>query len=187
MEGCWLPISEQFCPKIIPGIYLISNYGIVYDAERKSYFPKNLNYNKDKYITISLRTWDGSKLFAQPHRLVGYHFLYFPGCENLDINHKDCVKYHNWSWNLEWMTHKENMQYAVDNNSFRHGQDRKSTKLTNQQAIDICELLEAGKSPKEISNIYKIENVNVEKTAFNIRNGHCWNFLSKDYSFRNKT
>lgn len=186
-EGVWLPISEIFFPKIIPGIYLISNYGIVCDLELNSYLPRNIYYEKDKYITISLRTIDGSSCFAQPHRLVGYHFLYQPGCEILQINHKDNIKYHNWSWNLEWMTPWENTHYAMEHGNFKFGQDRKLTKLTNEQALDICNMLESGMTPREISKSYKIDNVNVEKTAFNIRNGHCWDHLSKNFSFRKHT
>lgn len=181
-----MPISLRFFPDILPNTYLVSEFGLVYDLERDVYLPQNLNYNKDKYITISLRTIDGKNCYAQPHRIVGYHFLYQDGCENLQINHKDCIKYHNWVWNLEWMTPLENTRYAMDCGNFKFGEQRKLTKLTNQQAIDICNMLEQGMSPKEISQSYIVEGVNVLKAAFNIRNGHCWDHLSRNYNFRNR-
>ena len=187
MEGCFVPLDIKLFPRVIPGTYLVSNLGFVYDLETNTYLPKNISYNKDKYITIKLKTIDGLGEYVQVHRLVGYHFLYTDGCEELDINHKDCIKFHNWSWNLEWMTHKDNMIYAVENNSFKHGQDRKSSKLSNKQVIEICKLIDKGLTNKQIKEIlYDIDNINLGKTITNIRNGHCWNFISKDYSFRNK-
>ena len=42
-----------------------------------------------------------------------------------------------------------------------------------------------GYKPKDISKIYPLSNVDVEKAAYNIRNGHCWSHLSQEYNFDN--
>jgi hypothetical protein len=51
------------------------------------------------------------------HRLVGMAFIPNPN-NKPEINHKDRVKSHNWSDNLEWSTRVENVQHA--DNPVRH-------------------------------------------------------------------
>ena len=179
----WLPISEEFVEGIIPGKYMISSWGRVLDLETNRLLPKNIYYSRNKYPNIYLQTVSSSyPKFYAPHRLVALHYLYFPGCEAMDVNHKDGIKYHNWWWNLEWCTKSENIQHALDNNLFKLGEDRKNTKVTNEQANEICKLLELGYTPKQISELYKIENANVYSIAKNIKFKVSWKHVSKNYS-----
>ena len=180
MPEMWLPVNLHL-PNVCP-YYLISSYGRVYNDYTRNFLPKNIYYNKDKYINIRLSTIDGNHIQEMIQRIVMYTFSYIPGCEKLDVNHKDGIKYHNWLWNLEWTTHKENMDHAWNNNLFVFGEERKNTKLTNEQARDICLMLSHGISPKEISKIYMIPGVNVEKIAFNIVTRHSWKHISKEYN-----
>lgn len=154
MPEMWLPVNrtlKNVCP-----CYLVSSYGRIYNDSTGNFLPINIYYNKDKYINIRLSTIDGSFIQEMMQRIVMYTFAYKPGCENLDVNHLDGIKYHNWLWNLEWVTHKENMDHALNNNLFRFGEDRKNTKITNEQAEYICLLLSCGIHPKDISNKYDI-------------------------------
>lgn len=48
------------------------------------------------------------------HRLVMLTFAYIPGCEYLEVDHLDGCKVHNWIWNLEWVTSKENTTRAIN-------------------------------------------------------------------------
>ena len=41
-------------------------------------------------------------------------FAYFPGCETLEVDHKDNDKTHNWLWNLQWMTPRQNLKKMFD-------------------------------------------------------------------------
>jgi hypothetical protein len=112
-------------------------------------------------------------------------FNYIDGCENLDVNHKDGIKYHNWLWNLEWTTHKENMNHAFSNNLISYGEDRNNSVLNNYQIREICKLIEAGYSTKDICEKLKYDNCNLRRIICNIKSGLSWSFISSEYDFSN--
>lgn len=180
----WIRIPQDLFPDIVPR-YLISTFGRIYNEETNNIIPMNKMYNKDKYITISLSTIDGGYRYFQIHRLMMMIFNPIPNYEVYDVNHKDGVKYHNWLWNLEWVTKSENIQHALNNNLFNLGETRDNSKLTDNQARLICEKISNGKSPKQISNEMNLENCNVDKIVMNIMNGLSWKHISKDYDFSN--
>lgn len=178
----WLRLS----PILIPNIkqhYLISNYGRIYNEETKTYLPKNIYYNKDKYITVSLSTITGEPRYEQIHRLVLITFNYIINYELYDVNHKDGIKYHNWLWNLEWCTKSENIQHAINNNLFNLGETRNNSILTNEQAHQICQKISEGKPPRQISNEMNLTNCNVSTIVRNILSGYSWKHISCYYDF----
>jgi hypothetical protein len=180
----WIPITNDIVPNIMSH-YLISTYGRIYNQVTGNYLPQNRLYNKDKYITIHLSTYNGS-VCAQPHRLVAMVFLgCVEGYEHLDVNHKDGIKYHNWLWNLEWCTKSENVQHAIRNDLFNLGETRDNSILTNDQANQICKLIENGLSANEIDKEMKLNNCDIKKIVQNIKNGHSWKHISKNYDFSN--
>lgn len=94
--------------------YKISNFGRVKSyAGRCSNKPLILKArpNRDGYIRVDFFGGNRKKNFSL-HRLVGLHFI--PNPENKpEVCHKDDIRYHNYFYNLEWGTHKENMEGAV--------------------------------------------------------------------------
>ena len=85
--------------------------GKIYDKsiEGKILFRK-WRYNKDGYIVVSL----GNK---EKWRTVGVHILvakaWVPNLENKnEVNHLDFDRANPWAYNLEWATHKENIEYS---------------------------------------------------------------------------
>lgn len=147
--------------------------------------PKNIMYDKNKYITVSLSTINNSHQYFQIHRLMLIVFNPIENYELYDVNHKDGIKYHNWLWNLEWVTKSENIQHALNNNLFNLGETRRNSKLTNDQIRLICSKISKGESPKQISNEMDIKDCNIDKIVMNIINGHSWKHISKDYDFSN--
>lgn len=82
-------------------------------------------YNKEKLLK-GLVKQDGYKMYflkydvqqrgkwMYAHRLVAQ--LYIPNPDNLpEVNHKDRNKLNNHYSNLEWCTHKHNIQHSFDN------------------------------------------------------------------------
>ena len=177
----WAPITELIVPNIAP-IYTISTYGRVYNARTNTYLPQNIFYRKDKYITISLALNDGSHVFRQIHRLELETFNPIDNSNEYDVNHKDGIKYHNWIWNLEWVTHKENMNHAWDNNLFKFGSERSNTVYDEKLIHSICKMIADGLSCKEVE---KSLGFKCDKLYHNIKNGHCWSHISQYYDFSN--
>ena len=177
----WATITDCIVSNIAP-IYSISTYGRVYNSKTGNYLPQNIFYNKDKYITISLSLLDGTHTFKQIHRLELETFIPIKNSDDYEVNHKDGIKYHNWIWNLEWVTHKDNMIHAIDNNLFKFGSDRSNTVYDEQLIHYICNLISKGYSYKQVE---KILGFDCEKLYHNIKNGHCWKHISKQYDFSN--
>ena len=104
--------------------YQISNYGRVKSLCRISiniYNEKRpikgkvliLGSDSHNYLIVKLYKNNNEKNF-KVHRLVAQHFISNPK-NKLEVNHIDGNKKNNHSNNLEWTTHKENMQHAWKN------------------------------------------------------------------------
>lgn len=104
IEEQWLDISGY------EGFYQISNFGRV-----KSFYFKNpriLKPHKVKgYSNVELYKNKKKKQFYI-HRLVMENFCPIENMNVLDVNHKDEDKSNNHISNLEWMTHKDNLNYG---------------------------------------------------------------------------
>lgn len=113
----WTPVTERSIKDIIPNRYFVSNYSRIYDSENNKIYKSCLFNTENRYVSVSFRTNNaelhrtGNRLL---HRVVMLEFMYYDGCEEMQVNHKDGVKYHDWIWNLEWATCSENIQHAFD-------------------------------------------------------------------------
>ena len=114
MEEVWKDISGY------EGYYQISNLGRV-KSKRKILKPI-----KGEYLKVGLSK-NGKHNVQYVHRLVAELFV-----ENINkkpqVNHKDENKYNNHANNLEWVTHKENMNYGTK-------QDRESIVKTKYHIL----------------------------------------------------
>lgn len=92
------------------GLYKISNWGRVWSYISNDYREPVFT---GKYYQIKLCK-NGETDFPLVHRLVAQHFLDNPN--NLpEVNHKDENKLNNNVDNLEWCTHKYNVNYGTRN------------------------------------------------------------------------
>lgn len=104
------------------GIYFISNKGRVKSIDRRIPNTNGVgtriikgcilktSFNNKGYEIITLNK-EGKKKTCLIHRLVAINFIPNPN-NYTDVNHKDENKSNNKVENLEWVTHKYNMNYG---------------------------------------------------------------------------
>lgn len=113
----WLP------SKSLPHLYEVSSHGRLRSIPRtvnSSYGKKRTikgkivgsKPNRNWYSIVNIYTDNGPKGILV-HRLIAEVFVDNPLCLPY-INHIDGIKNNNHPSNLEWCTHKENMQHAVE-------------------------------------------------------------------------
>lgn len=137
----WVDIDEYF------GHYKISNFFRIKSICRLAFKnngssvmkPEQLRAvhpNSDGYLIVRL-TKERVANTKSLHILVAKAFI--PNPENLpEVNHKDGNKLNCLPDNLEWGTHKYNMEHAVKNGLRKYGKsDSTKFKLTEQQVLDI--------------------------------------------------
>lgn len=105
------------------------------------------------------------------HRLVAEHFI--PNPENKPcVNHIDHDRGNDKVENLEWCTHKENMQHASRagrlNTSKSVGEDNPKSTVTESQVIEIRRLYkETNISTKQLMAKYNVGVNCIEKIIYN--------------------
>ena len=103
----WKPIKE-YQGHSFTGEWQVSSWGNVRhkDGRTMSYYSDNRGQG---YMRFKLYDCNGNRVAIKVHRLVA---LYFIPTDNkkLEINHKDGNPKNNSFTNLEWVTHKENVQ-----------------------------------------------------------------------------
>lgn len=167
--------------------YSISNFGNIYNDKLNKFYNLD-NTDINKYIRWSI-TIDGKTIRFLVHRLVAMYFCEIPKrykkkgltFDDLVVNHKNGIKHCNASFNLEWVTTKENTDHAWKNGLCDdiRGENAHLAKITEEQAIQICELIMKKKTNKEISEKLGI----TEKTIQHIRSGECWKHIMSKYKF----
>lgn len=77
---------------------------------------------------------------AQVHRLVAIAHIRPPNPTETDVNHLDGRPFNNLRGNLEWTTHKQNMEHASDLGLLCGGSASGRTKLTAEVVAKIVEM-----------------------------------------------
>ena len=180
----WFPLIDFFIPGIKPW-YEVSNYGRIYNKFTNRFIPQD--YRENEYRSISLSFRDGTSRNFELHRVIALLYCWNgPDFDySKDVNHLDGVKGHNWAWNLEWCTHKENLDHCINAGLMPLGEERDNSVFTNEQVENICRLISEGKSNKEIKDIMQMQEGNIFKLIQNIKNGHCWKHVSKNHDLSN--
>ena len=122
MEEIWKDVNID----VFRNYYEVSNLGNVKSKEKTVYKKNNLgdvlvahkfnskmmtkSLNKDGYAIVSFSV-DGNKKKFRIHTLVALTFLNYPQSKDYEVNHIDCNKLNNKVENLEWTTHKENLEH----------------------------------------------------------------------------
>lgn len=150
--------------------YYIDENGNVYSE----YSKKFLKHEKTKngYLRVQI----GDKHFLI-HRLVAATFL-GNMTKGYEVNHKDRNTENNNVDNLEWVTHKENINYQPTKEvriaALSRGEECNFSKLTTEQVMEIISLLDSY-SDSEIARMFNIDR----KSVYNIRAHKTWKHLFK--------
>ena len=158
--------------------YTIDVYGNIYDIKEKKY--RKQIPNKKGYLKVSFYVNGKDKRFFV-HRLVLMTFNPVEGMEKLQVNHIDGNKQNNYVGNLEWCTNSENQKHAyrIGLNKSKPGEQNPSAKLTEQEVIEIADMIMAGVTHKEIAERFGISTITVSA----IRSKRHWEYILKDYNF----
>lgn len=164
------------------GIYKISNLGRILSLSRFiHYVSGNHKYSKDRilknhlfkngYYYVSLSKNKMAKRFLL-HRLLAEHFI--PNPNNYPcINHIDTDQTNNSLHNLEWCTHKQNMEHAAKNGLHSRGEKHYMTKLTANQVREIKKRLADGELQRAIGMDYGVS----EYVICHINIGNTWKHI----------
>lgn len=154
--------------------YKISNVGEVL-GKRKSILMKDIS--DTGYYRISGYA-NGSPIKISIHRAVAEAFI--PNPENKPfVNHLNGNKLVNWEGNLEWATHKENMQHAVATGLIdAKGMNHPENVYSDDQVRRACELLE---NPQNQIDAISMETGINRSILYSIRTGRSWMHISGQY------
>lgn len=165
------------------GIYVVSNFGRVKSLARTCNTKGNsikrvperiLKHKIDNgYHRVSISK-DSKRIMFSVHRLVALSFLSNENNKS-EVNHKDGIKSNNTVDNLEWVTPKENQQHAriTGLRDSVIGQNNYSSKLTNNDVLNIKDRIKNGDRSKDIAEHYNIHRC----TVGNIKNGKTWTHI----------
>ena len=120
---------------------------------------------KGGYLVVKI----GDNKSALVSRLVAEAFIPNP-LNKRCVNHKDCNKINNCAWNLEWVSYKENMQHAIENDLHPYGENSGINKLSES---DVWDILNDSNTPHtELGKKYGV----AESTIRAVRNLECLNW-----------
>lgn len=157
--------------------FTIDDSGNIYDIELGRY--KKQIPNAKGYMKVTFHINGKTKGFFV-HRLVLSHFNPCDGMDKLQVNHIDGNKKNNGLSNLEWCTQSENQIHAFKHGLItRKGTHNSQARLTEEQVIDIANMIMNNVTYKEI-----MEKYDISKSLLSaIRNKRLWTELLTDYDF----
>ena len=115
-------------------------------------------------------------------------FHYNSNHASLEVNHMAGEKFNSHDKDLEWVTGEENVHHAVKTGLLNNrGENSGNAILDTRRVMRICELLEAGKSEREILTEVDLSDCKDPGRAIRgIRERKAWRHISDDYYFDNR-
>lgn len=187
-QEIWADITQLDVPNIIPNRYKISTWGRVYDSFNGNYYPTENAKCENFYPSVHFQFIDGTFKTMKIHLIMMKKFKPLDNDPSTctDVDHLDGVRYHNWIWNLERVTHKENIQRCVRIGLYPVGENNPNSILTDNQARAICDMISKGYKVSEIIKFLKPYIPNISKHIVNdIKGKRNYRSISDEYDFSN--
>lgn len=174
----------DFIEDILP-IYWISNHGRVYN-EKTGYIMDG-HLDSKGYEIVSFYKINRDRIWCHTHRLLMLAFVPIENPENYVVNHIDGIKYHNYDYNLEWVTHKENIKHAFELGLRGKGEDSSHVIFSNEQVHKVCKCMENGYTTTELSlEVFgKHPDQQIRSLCKNIYSRKFWTDISCQYNIEN--
>lgn len=171
---------------IMPGRYLVSCMGDIYDTYTKKFLKKELKHSNENgfykgqyYVTLeNLNGSEGTYILSW---VVAYTYIGAPpeGMEKPSIDHIDGDSTNNFYRNLRWL------ELGINSSIRQHrgtGVENNKNKLTMNDVIHICNMLVRGESNlNQIAKKYEVD----PSTIRGIYYGKSWTFITRLYEFSN--
>ena len=174
----WKFITERSVPGVVPNTYYISDFGRVYSLLSNNFLKPTITWNG--YYRVCLRNINKTSRYHLIHRIVMIEFHPIVNYQNMQVNHIDGIKQHNFDINLEWCTASENITHAFRTGikTQYKGEECSYATITNEQADNIAKLLSEQKySHKQIADIIGCSSNVVQ----NISTGSTWREYHNKY------
>jgi len=111
------------------------------------------------YLSVSLRIEENKTKTIKVHRIVA-EYLVEGRKDDLNVNHIDGNRLNNNAKNLEWVTHKENIQNAIK----RGAMYKIPHKIDYEKYEKIIELKKSGISDQEIAHKFNVSRRTIERS-----------------------
>ena len=158
--------------------YYVTEEGEVYSEFSQKFLAQS--YDKNGYLKVRMSSTDlpnGKQHLYSVHRLVLENFSPVENMINLQVNHIDGDKTNNNITNLQWVTCKENIHHAIENNL--RAKINGSAKLSENDVIEIIERLLSKESYSSICKDFGVH----EETIARIKRKRSWKKLTKNIIF----
>lgn len=132
----------------VPGFtrYMINRDGELYDLKNLKFIEP---YSSINYKAFAVRNDANVRTGLKRHRAVGLAFLdYDERVDDMEINHKNGKPGQDHLDNLEWMTHKENMEHAAKNGLLSNNKPVMVTDTTTGKVEEFVSVLEFARKYK---------------------------------------
>lgn len=157
--------------------YGICENGTVINLKSGKLLKPEITKKGKGYPRVTLCAYGVTKRFFI-HRLVAELFIPRENdkteVNHIDDNHLNCHKS-----NLEWVTHRENVDHATINELVAVGERNGASEHTDAQIHYVCTLLAQGISTKQIIELTEVSIHTLKK----VRAHKGWSHVSKNYTW----
>ena len=182
----WIEDIEEWKTVTYPGVkeymYEISNWGRV---KKKGMISQATVPNSRGYIISSFGSGTNKPVSITHHKLTALNFVTGFDGSDMEVNHIDGDKTNNYWKNLEWVSHKNNMNhvYLMGLRNTAKGEDAGLAVIDESLVREICvQLVRFWGSAKSVYDYLKPNNPKVSLRMINhIKNKECWSHISDSY------